>query len=34
MVMHQSWAAGFVYRAFRVTFSKAPPIPASKEALR
>ena len=33
MVMHQSWAAGFVYRAFRLTVSKAPPIPASKEAI-
>ncbi|MBR1279660.1 glycosyltransferase family 2 protein [Bradyrhizobium sp. AUGA SZCCT0283] len=34
MVMHQSWAAGFVYMAFRVTVSKASPIRASEEVLR
>jgi len=34
MIMHQSWAAGFVYRAFRVSVSKAHRLAASKEAVR
>jgi succinoglycan biosynthesis protein ExoA len=33
IIMHQSWAAGFIFRAFRVSVSKAR-IPVSKEALR
>jgi succinoglycan biosynthesis protein ExoA len=33
IVMHQSWAAGFIYRAFRNSVSKAPSIPVSKQAL-
>jgi succinoglycan biosynthesis protein ExoA len=34
MIMHQSWAAGFFYRAFRVSVSKAHRVPVSNEALR
>ncbi|CCE10426.1 succinoglycan biosynthesis protein ExoA [Bradyrhizobium sp. STM 3843] len=34
MIMHQSWAAGFVYRALRVSVSKRPRIPVSDEVLR
>jgi succinoglycan biosynthesis protein ExoA len=34
MTMHQSWAAGFVYRAFRVSASKASRVSLSKEAVR
>jgi succinoglycan biosynthesis protein ExoA len=34
IIMHQSWAAGFVWRAFRVSVSKASRISLSKEALR
>ena len=33
MIMHQSWAAGFIFRAFRVLVSKARSS-VSKEALR
>jgi succinoglycan biosynthesis protein ExoA len=31
MVMHQSWAAGFIYRIFRGSVSKAPSVPVSTE---
>jgi succinoglycan biosynthesis protein ExoA len=34
MIMHQSWAAGFVYRAFRVSASKASRVSASNAAFR
>ena len=34
MIMHQSWAAGFICRAFRVSTFKAPRTPISEEALR
>jgi succinoglycan biosynthesis protein ExoA len=34
MVMHQSWAVGFIYRAFRVAISRVPPIPTPKGVLR
>jgi succinoglycan biosynthesis protein ExoA len=34
IVMHQSWAAGFLYRAFRVSVSKASRATVSKEAFR
>ncbi len=34
MVMHQSWAAGFVYRILRVSVSKAPSVPVSNQAFR
>jgi succinoglycan biosynthesis protein ExoA len=34
MIMHQSWAAGFIWRVFRVSPSKTPRNPVSKEALR
>jgi succinoglycan biosynthesis protein ExoA len=34
MIMHQSWATGFIYRAVRVSMSRAPRIPVSEEALR
>lgn len=33
MVMHQSWATGFICRVFRVVVSEAPPTPSSREAL-
>jgi succinoglycan biosynthesis protein ExoA len=33
MIMHQSWAAGFVYRACRVALLRAPRIPSSEGAL-
>jgi succinoglycan biosynthesis protein ExoA len=32
IIMHQSWAAGFIFRAFRVSVSKAR-IPVSKEVV-
>lgn len=34
MVMHQSWAAGFVYRILRVSVFKATSIPVSTQAFR
>jgi succinoglycan biosynthesis protein ExoA len=34
MIMHQSWAAGFVYRAFCVSASRASRVSLSKEAVR
>ncbi|HET7886757.1 MAG TPA: glycosyltransferase family 2 protein [Bradyrhizobium sp.] len=34
MIMHHSWAAGFIYRVLRSTASKAWPAPASIEAVR
>jgi succinoglycan biosynthesis protein ExoA len=33
IIMHQSWAAGFIYRAFRNSVSQAPSIPASEKVL-
>jgi succinoglycan biosynthesis protein ExoA len=34
IIMHQSWAAGFTYRALRVSTFKTPRVPVSEEALR
>jgi succinoglycan biosynthesis protein ExoA len=34
IIMHQSWAAGFICRALRVSISKSFRLPASSEALR
>ena len=34
MVMHQSWAAGFVYRLLRASFSRTTRLPVSTEAFR
>jgi succinoglycan biosynthesis protein ExoA len=34
MIMHQSWAAGFVYRVLRASASKMPPLPVSTESFR
>jgi succinoglycan biosynthesis protein ExoA len=34
MTMHQSWAAGFVYRVLRVSVSRASRVPISTEAFR
>jgi succinoglycan biosynthesis protein ExoA len=34
MVMHQSWAAGFIYRVLRISISKASRTPVSTEAFR
>jgi succinoglycan biosynthesis protein ExoA len=34
MIMHQSWAAGFVYQAFCVSASQASRVYLSKDALR
>ncbi len=34
ITMHQSWAAGFIYRVFRVSVSRASRAPVSTEAFR